>query len=168
MSKEISIKLSDAQADALAEEANKAGLKYFDHCRAKLLAGLGQPVHNGRQQVDVREPRSKVLKSDADQRIDRLEAMMLDLGRAIQDIANPARGHDHGLPDAVADFADATPVDTDDMVSQALVDAERAGLTAVDRGPPQPAGGVRHVGTRRPSPFSVGSQPRHLAQAFGE
>lgn len=174
MSKEISIKLSDAQADALAEEAKAMGLKFFDHCRNKLLAGTTVPASE--QRSYGRGPVAKVLPAlerenarataaaQENDRLDRLEAMMLEMGRAIQNLAHPAAVYEQAAPDLDPDVM----VDTNDMVSRALDDAERSGLTAVDRGPPQASGSVRHVGTRRPSPFSVGSQPRHLSQAFGE
>jgi hypothetical protein len=158
MSKEIKINLSDAQADALAREAEGAGLKFFDHCRAKLMAGIGQPARIERQPAS----RALVTKSvEPMDRIDRLEAMMAQLAGAIERIGAPVDPYADGQPEEPE-----VAVDTDDMISRALGEAERQGLM-VDREAPAPtSGGVRHVGHRPPSRYSVGGQPRHLNDAF--
>lgn len=163
MSRSVKIDLSQDQCDALAIEAQASGLSFFNHCRAKLLAGLNQPL----QPQPVRTPitakaapaPSALPPTDPQAgRMDRLEAIMMQLAETVQAaIANPIQ-----YPADAPGYATEAAIDVDDVVGNVLADAERHVL-AVEREPaPRNAGGVRHVGTRAPAPFSAGQGPRHL------
>lgn len=144
MSRELKIRLSDEQCDALAAEAKRNGLSYFDHCRVKLLEGLAEPLRIER----VSDPMRPV--TDQTDRLDRLEAMLAQLLQG-------------GLPaqPEVAQQTQEAEVDVNDVIGNALGEADRQGLTTIQREEPrETSNGVRHVGTRRPSRYSV--TPRHL------
>jgi hypothetical protein len=156
MSRDLKIMLTEDQCDALAEEARAAGLKFFDHCRAKLLAGLAQPVQivsvgavtrTGNEQPYGRSPAMDAL-ARPDDRLDRLEAMIMQLADAIQ-----------GQPIAQPMAADSN-IDVDDVISGALSNADQQMLVQPEL--PQESVGVRHVGTRPPAPYSGRQMPRHL------
>src|SRR6185437_5604581 len=84
MSRELKITLSDEQCDALAVEAKQNGLKFFDHCRAKLAAGLeSAPLERAPVAKPVQSTAMKPAGAQPD-RLDRLEAMMLQLADAVQ------------------------------------------------------------------------------------
>lgn len=170
MSRTIEIRgLSDAQCDALAEEAKAAGRKFYDHCRLKLLAGMTvavRPIFQpGETTPDPRlferptapeRPQIQFDRAEAS-RLNRLEAMMAQMGETLQLLAsNPVQ-----LVQAEPE-TDNPEIDVDDVIGQSLAVAEREGLTVVEREAPAVSGGVRHVGQRRPAPFSVNSVPQHL------
>lgn len=192
MSKPIEIRLSDAQCAALAAEAEAAGLRFFDHCRAKLLAGMSLLVDlplidaKGRQQPQrsrtplppmqppfARGEVSPLLRSETSavrdrnvvieaapesDRIDRLEALVMRMAETFSNVAQQQE-REHSFAQEPPESA----VDIDDIVAQSLGEAERQGLTVVERDvAPAATGGVRHVGTRPPTPFSPTTQPRHL------
>jgi len=90
-------------------------------------------------------------------RIGRLEAMMAQRGGALQVLATTNMSASAAQPEA-----DNPEIDVDDVIGQSLQEAERQGLTVVEREQPAQAGGVRHIGQRRPAPFSVNSVPQHL------
>jgi hypothetical protein len=167
MSRKIEIHLSEAQADALAQEASAKGVKFFDHCRNKQLAGTTTlPMDAGRQQpltarelavdatrwtgksVAVEQPRN-----EAD-RLDRLEDAV---GQILQALRANVVGHGGEGP------AEYDQVDMDDVVNRSLAEADRQSLTIIEREPLRAnAGGVRHVGTRQPTPMTVATTPSHL------
>jgi hypothetical protein len=158
--------LSDAQCDALADEAKAAGRKFYDHCRDKLLANMAtaapQPSY-GRApaMLDAPAPRREAVKAAVQvaetDRIGRLEVMMAQMGETLNLLAsNPAQ-----LMQAEP-LVDNPEIDVDDVIGQSLAAAEQAGLTVVEREERAQDGGVRHVGSRRPAPFSVNAVPHHL------
>jgi hypothetical protein len=161
--KSIEIRLADDQHAALAAEAKAAGRSFFDHCRAKLMASSAQnSVSAGRERWpptgdDALRTARRIGKSveapSEDGRIDRLEAMMLEMHRAIQGIANP-------VTVAEAQPRGVEAADVDAIVNGALGAAEQMVMQEQEAAPTP--SGVRHVGTRPPMPFSVGAQPRHL------
>lgn len=166
MSKTIEIMLSDAQWDTISKEADAAGVKFFAHCRNKLMATVTTPPPlevYGRSPAMQALPKLKrenervkaeVLQPD---RIDRLEALVLGLAETVNNALAQPQAYE---PEPYQPEAD---VDIDDIVNASLGEAERQGLTALDREPAvHGAGGVRHVGSRPPSPFSPATQPRHL------
>ncbi|MET4341967.1 hypothetical protein [Bradyrhizobium sp. RT9a] len=169
MSRTIEIRgLSDAQCDALAGEAKAAGLKFYDHCRGKLLANttvaVPQPAYGrGPAMLELPAVRRENAKVAAEvqetDRIGRLEAMMAQMGETLQLLAsNPM----YLVAEPELPEADNPEVDVDDVIGQSLQAAERQGLTAVEREEPAQAGGVRHIGQRRPAPYSVNAVPQHL------
>ncbi|WP_439392353.1 hypothetical protein ACRQ5Q_22420 [Bradyrhizobium sp. PMVTL-01] len=162
MSRTIEIRgLSDAQCDALKAEADAAGLKFFDHCRNKLLAGLTFPkaeiVSQAMRQTGRRPTTAQAApaapSSDED-RFARLETMMMHLADTVQQLANNP-----------AVVVEAAPVDVEDIVGEALANVAEG--EAFDEGyAATPGDGARHVGTRRPKPLHGGSVPRHVAGLF--
>lgn len=168
MSRTIEIRgLTDAQCDALADEAKARGVKFFDHCRDRLLANLtvAAPPAYGRGPALqaaplMRQENAKVkVEVAGDDRIGRLEAMMAQMAETVNLLAvNPSVVVG---TQPVADGGEVD-IDLDDVIGQSLAVAEREGLTVVEREQPAASGGVRHVGTRRPAPFSVNSVPQHL------
>lgn len=180
MSRTLKIEgLSDAQCDALAEEAKAAGRKFYDHCRDKLLANMTVAVPQQRgpvvnetgfrrvsqgtppQPMFVSGEVSPALVRDErvpePDRIGRLEALMAQMGETLNLFAsNPAHLVQH------EPVADNPEIDVDDVIGESLRAAEQQGLTMVEREAPAQAGGVRHIGQRRPAPFSVNSVPQHL------
>jgi hypothetical protein len=166
MSRKIEIHLGEAQADALAQEASAKGVKFFDHCRNKLLAGMTLPMDTGRQQpltarevaVDATRGTGKSVaveqpRNEAD-RLDRLEDAV---GQILQALRANVVGHGAEGP------VEYDPVDMDDVVNRSLAEADRQSLTIIEREPLRAnAGGVRHVGTRQPTPMTVATTPTHL------
>lgn len=147
MSREVTVRLTDEQCDALKAEADAAGVKFFDHCRAKLLANMTAPVRALSQRKPV------AARPAEDDRIGRLEAMMAQMGEAIAKLAHPA---------AVVEPA-AAGGDVDDIVGEALAHVQAQPDQGFDRGYADRSGdGVRHLGTRKPLPLT-GGLPRHLA-----
>lgn len=149
MSREVTVRLTDEQCDALKAEADAAGVKFFDHCRAKLLANMTAPVRAPSQRKGV------AARPAEDDRIGRLEAMMAQMGEALDRLAHPV----------AAARQDAAEINVDDIVGDVLThlpsDEPRDG--GHYRGYPDRSGdGVRHLGTRKPLPLT-GSLPRHLA-----
>lgn len=166
MSRTIEIRgLNDAQCEALAEEAKAAGHKFYDHCRNKLLANttVAMPVAwvsgevSPTLQRHVPEAKRVTRLAPEPDRIGRLEEMMARMGETLQLLAsNPAQ---LVQPEPVADEAD---IDVDDVIGQSLAMAEEQGLTVIEREEPAQNGGVRHIGQRRPAPYSVHTVPTHL------
>lgn len=169
MSRPIEIRLADEQCDALKAEADAAGVRFFDHCRAKLLAGLTtKPRH-----VEVKEVppgpvehasvRRKVSEPEAiaDDRLARLERAVLNLADMVMPLVLRTPEERQSRQDVTAhDLA----IDPDDIVGQALAQAEQQ-PDGFDRGYAEvPGDGIRHVGARRPQPLTVAAgAPAHLA-----
>lgn len=170
MSRELKITLSDEQCDALAAEAKYAGLRFFDHCRAKLLNDMAIPLlpmpnetlHRAyAAQINRPYPLPKLgdAARDADEsRLDRLETMMTRMAEIVQGLAEGGQSTTH---------ESAEPVDVDDVISGALDAAEHVAVQERTQPDPQFETGVRHVGTRPPAPFSGRNVPNHLRNAFG-
>jgi hypothetical protein len=156
----VNVRLTDEQCEALQAEADAAGVKFFDHCRSKLLANMAIPVRTPPQHRPAARPPA------AEDRIGRLEAMMAQLSEAIVKLAHPAV--------VVEPVSIVQATEVDDLVGDALVQisAEEAGGQPsafqpldqpFDRGYPDRSGdGIRHLGPRRPLPLTAGL-PRHLA-----
>lgn len=180
MSRTIEIRgLTDAQCDALKAEAEAHGLKFFDHCRAKLLSGIAASASPAVLKAPAADPKMmralerqldrplvRGLGAPEEDRIGRLEAMMVQMGETLAALAHPA---------VAVEGAPAAQVDQmNDLVADALVQIpaeEAAGQSSTfqfgqpfDRGYPDRSGdGVRHLGARRPLPLAGGTMPRHLA-----
>jgi len=153
MGKTIEIRLSDAQHAQLTAEAASEGLPFFGYCREKLTAQMTTrlpptPANPG--------PRlSPPPKLPEDNRIDRLEAMMMEMGRAIQNLANPAY-----VVEGPQEPED--PIDVDSIVNAQFQEAEAQGLT--ERVPDENEEVMRYAGVRplaRSAP-KFSSTPRHL------
>lgn len=171
MSRSITINLPETQCDALAEEAKAAGRTFFDHCRQKLLHGTTttevHPTGHKVTRVNV-DPKTIVdrhVLAEAPvkepDRIGRLETMMMEMGRAIQNLANPVF--------AVPEGAAQEPLPDDalgDVVAESLRAADTAGMTQIDREPAPNNGMVRPLGTRMRSRLAVGGVPSHLEGHF--
>jgi hypothetical protein len=139
------VRLTDEQCDALKAEADAAGVKFFDHCRAKLLANMTMPARPPLQRKPVEA------RPAEDDRIGRLEAMMAQMGEVLDRLAHPV----------AAARQDAAEINVDDVVGGVL--AQLQPDEPLDRGYPDRSGdGVRHLGTRKPLPLT-GGLPRHLA-----
>lgn len=179
MSRTIEIRgLTDAQCDALKTEADAQGIKFYELCRLKLLAGIasfrqydgGKPVERlppvptyGRAPAMVDLPivraenQSVAAEIKEGDRMDRLEAMMARLGETVMQLAGGAGA----LPREMPEQGEEVEIDLNDVVQNSLTEADRQGY-AVEREAPLVAGGVRHVGARRPMPLTAGTVPRHL------
>jgi hypothetical protein len=142
------------------------GVKFFDHCRNKLLAGMTTlPVDTGRQQhptpraVAVEAPRRtvKVAVEQPRNEADRLDRLEDAVGQILQALQGNVVGHGAEGPVAY------DPVDMADVVNRSLAEADRQSLTIIEREPLRAnAGGVRHLGTRQPTPMTVATTPSHL------
>lgn len=171
MSREIKIHLPENQCDALAAEAKAAGRSFFDHCRVKLLANTGTPVIQPTklkafvgqgETLQDHVPDAGTWDNDGGMgvepaegsRIDRLEAMMMQMADAINNLANPQH------------LVEAEPlgdVDVNDVINQSLEGVE---MMPVEREQmPTQSMGVRPVGQRMVSRLHVGV-PGHVAGLF--
>src|SRR5215468_3835785 len=117
MSRKIEIHLTEAQADALAQEASAKGVKFFDHCRNKLLAGMTTlPVDTGRQQpltarevaIDATRRGKSVAVEQPRNEADRLDRLEDAVGQILQALRANVVGHGAEGP------VEYAPVDMDD------------------------------------------------------
>lgn len=161
MSRQITISVSDAEADGLAEAAKANGLKFFTYCRQKLLADMTPATPN-----DELYGRSLVMDATAklreENRFNRLENSVADL----RDLMH--RVLEQGAPASsqVIDQEPTEPIDLDDVVNASLQTAETAGLTQVEDPMPQMMEtGARPLGQRMVSRLH-GGIPRHLSGHF--
>jgi hypothetical protein len=179
MGKTIEVRLSDAQYAALSAEAEASGQTFFGYCRSKLTAnadahtyGVGPMMRdlpairaeNNRKLTEafMREAERvpPYIIPEPDDRIGRLETMMMEMGRAIQNLANPAYVAEPQLQEP------QEPVDVDSIVNAQFAEAEAQGLT--EHVPDENEEVMQHAGVRpvmrRPTPFSASNAPRHLQQ----
>jgi hypothetical protein len=162
MGKTIEVRLSDAQHAALSEAAKASGTTaFFSFCRDMLMAGLEMNAKApGPERTAVR-PQIKqpmAVETPADDRISRIEDAVQRLTDYVLQGQQPA-------PEAPPQ----QPIDVDSIVNAQFAEAEAQGLTehVSDEAEQQLAeSGVRPL-SRRPTPFSAGSAPRHLQQLLG-
>lgn len=159
MGETIEVRLNDAQHRQLMEEARDAGQKFFDYCRTKLtqpLYGTG-PMMDELPKIQAKnEAKRQDLQSD--DRMNRIEDAIAALTQMVTQQAGQPIEQPNEQP------IDDSTIDVSDMVSRSLDDAERQGLTAIPREQARAVeGGVRHVGRKPPTPFTLANQPKHLA-----
>lgn len=128
----IEVRLSDVQHRQLVEEARAAGQKFFDYCRAKLVAS---PVSIAATAAPADEPKRTIVKpvtmqvfdfTPADpqaQRLDRLEGLMERVLEHLSAAPAPME-QDENHPRAMAG-----QVDFESIMAQRLADADAQGLT---------------------------------------
>jgi hypothetical protein len=123
---ELKITLSQAQCDALAEEAKAKGVRFFDHCRDKLLADTTERPRESTAAVE--HAYAKAVADGARNtdpmvdRMDRLERMIQNIGDVVQSFAF--------VQDEPAHEAAGTQTDMEAMIQSRMAEAENKGLTA--------------------------------------
>lgn len=167
MGKTIEVRLSDAQYAALSAEAAASGQKFFEYCRAKLVAATvaspAQPKHPAiiTKFNLVPELRQEAPAPPADDRIARIEDAVARLTEYVL--------QGQPTPDQAQPEQPQQPIDVDSLVDAQFAEAEAAGLTehvpGVDEEVMQHAG-VRPL-SRRPMRFSANTAPRHLQDMLG-
>jgi hypothetical protein len=184
MGKTIEVWLSDAQSAALSAEAEASGMKFFEFCRAKLVADVtAKPVslRIPPQLTGGRSTTIQVAEADAPAKVaefaERLAALPEPqrppeddrISRIEDAVARLTEFVLQGQQPALAEAQPQQPLDVDSIVNAQFAEAEAAGLTehVPDEAEQQLAeSGVRPL-SRRPIPFSANSAPRHLQQLLG-
>lgn len=162
--RKVIVYLTDEQYTKLSEQARLSKLRFFDYCRSKLVDGINEEamalVTTSRRHAVSEVSKiaaAKPPKTGQPDRIERLEAMMMQMADAIQNLANPQH---------IVEAEPAADVDLDAVVNQSLEAADRYGVAVEREQAPVSPGGIRPVGQRMVSRLAVGQVPSHVAGLF--